>query len=122
MQIEPLSIEGAWLVTPRLFPDDRGTFLELFKAEAFEQAVGHRFTLAQSNVSTSTAGTVRGIHFAALPPSQAKYVTCLHGAVADVVVDIRVGSPTFGRRWSCWTTSTGARCTSPRAWGTGTSR
>lgn len=97
MQIFPLSIEGAWRVEPRLFPDDRGTFLEWFKADAFEQAVGHRLDLAQSNISTSTAGTVRGIHFAELAPSQAKYVTCVSGAVVDVVVDIRVGSPTFGR-------------------------
>lgn len=96
MQITPLSIEGAWRVEPRLFPDERGTFLEWFKAEAFEQAVGQRLDLAQSNISTSTAGSVRGIHFAAVPPSQAKYVTCVSGAVVDVVVDIRVGSPTFG--------------------------
>lgn len=97
MQITPLSIEGAWRVEPRLFPDDRGTFLEWFKADAFEQAVGHRLDLAQSNISTSTAGAVRGIHFAEVAPSQAKYVTCVSGAVVDVVVDIRVGSPTFGR-------------------------
>lgn len=96
MQIFPLSIEGAWRVEPRLFPDDRGTFLEWFKADAFEQAVGHRLDLAQSNISTSTVGTVRGIHFAELAPSQAKYVTCVSGAVVDVVVDIRVGSPTYG--------------------------
>lgn len=97
MQITPLSIEGAWRVEPRLFPDERGTFLEWFKGDAFEQAVGHRLDLAQSNISTSTAGTVRGIHFAAVPPSQAKYVTCVSGAVVDVVVDIRVGSPTYGQ-------------------------
>ena len=97
MQITPLSIEGAWRVEPRLFPDERGTFLEWFKADAFEQAIGHRLNLAQSNISTSTVGTLRGIHFAAVPPSQAKYVTCVSGAVVDVVVDIRVGSPTYGQ-------------------------
>ncbi len=97
MQITPLTIEGAWRVEPRLFPDERGTFLEWFKADAFEQAIGHRLDLAQSNISTSTVGTVRGIHFAAVPPSQAKYVTCVSGAVVDVIVDIRVGSPTFGQ-------------------------
>ena len=97
MQITPLSIEGSWRVEPRLFPDDRGTFLEWFKAEAFAAAVGHPLDLAQSNISTSIAGAVRGIHFAAVPPSQAKYVTCVSGAVVDVVVDIRVGSPTFGQ-------------------------
>ena len=97
MQITPLSIEGSWLIEPRLFPDERGTFLEWFKADAFAEAIGHRLELAQSNISTSSAGSVRGIHFAAVPPSQAKYVTCVSGAVVDVVVDIRVGSPTFGQ-------------------------
>ena len=60
---------------------------------------GHRapLHLAQANCSVSSAGTLRGIHFAQLPPSQAKYVTCLHGAALDVVVDLRVGSPTFGQ-------------------------
>lgn len=97
MQITPLSIEGAWRVEPRLFPDERGTFLEWFTSTSFEQAVGHPLDLAQSNISTSTAGTVRGIHFAQLAPSQAKYVTCVSGAVVDVIVDIRVGSPTYGQ-------------------------
>ena len=97
MQITPLSIEGAWRVEPRLFPDERGTFLEWFKAGPFAEVVGHPLELAQSNISTSTAGTVRGVHFAAVPPSQAKYVTCVSGAVVDVVVDIRVGSPTYGQ-------------------------
>lgn len=97
MDITPLSIEGAWRVAPRLFPDERGVFLEWFKGSAFAEAVGHDLDLAQSNISTSTAGTVRGIHFAQLPPSQAKYVTCVSGAVVDVVVDIRVGSPTYGQ-------------------------
>ena len=58
---------------------------------------GHRLDLAQANCSVSRAGTIRGIHFAQLPPSQAKYVTCMSGAVLDVVVDLRVGSPTYGR-------------------------
>ena len=97
MQITPLSIEGSWLVQPRVFPDERGTFLEWFKADAFAKAIGHPLDLAQSNISTSSAGAVRGIHFATVPPSQAKYVTCVNGAVVDVVVDIRVGSPTFGQ-------------------------
>jgi dTDP-4-dehydrorhamnose 3,5-epimerase len=72
-------------------------FLEWFRADRFLEATGHPFTLAQANASVSSAGTLRGIHFADVPPSQAKWVTCLAGAVLDVVVDIRVGSPTFGR-------------------------
>ncbi len=94
---EPLSIEGAWKVTPQLHGDDRGWFMEMFKAEAFQEAVGQPFCAPQVNVSKSKAGVVRGIHFSQLPVSQSKYVTCLSGAIVDVVVDIRVGSPTYGQ-------------------------
>ncbi|GAA4347264.1 dTDP-4-dehydrorhamnose 3,5-epimerase family protein [Angustibacter luteus] len=97
MQITPLTIEGAWKIVPRQHSDDRGVFLEWFAEAAFAEATGQRLNLAQANISTSSAGVVRGIHFAQLPPSQAKYVTCPSGAVLDVVVDIRVGSPTFGQ-------------------------
>jgi dTDP-4-dehydrorhamnose 3,5-epimerase len=71
-------------------------FLEWFKAGAFEQALGHPFTVKQANHSVSSRGTLRGVHFADVPPGQAKYVYCTRGAVLDVMVDIRVGSPTFG--------------------------
>ena len=97
MKVTPLAIEGAFVITPVIHRDDRGSFLEWFRTDVFEQATGHRFTLAQANSSVSAAGTLRGIHFAELPPSQAKYVTCTGGAVFDVIVDIRVGSPTFGQ-------------------------
>ncbi|KGM08973.1 dTDP-4-dehydrorhamnose 3,5-epimerase family protein [Cellulomonas bogoriensis] len=98
MDLTPLSVEGAWAVTPRLHGDDRGVFLEWFRGESFARAVGQPgLRLAQANLSVSAAGVVRGIHFAQLAPSQAKYVTCTSGAVLDVVVDIRVGSPTFGQ-------------------------
>ena len=97
MQVEPLAIEGLWEITPVLRPDDRGVFLEAFKADVLSEAIGHPFTLKQMNVSVSSAGTVRGIHFADVPVGQAKYVQCFSGAILDVVVDIRVGSPTFGQ-------------------------
>lgn len=97
MEVRELAVPGAFEVTPRQFGDPRGVFLEWFKDERFTEAVGHPLRLAQANCSVSAAGVVRGIHFADVPPSQAKYVTCLHGAVLDVAVDIRVGSPTFGR-------------------------
>ncbi|GIF67387.1 DTDP-4-dehydrorhamnose 3,5-epimerase RmlC [Asanoa ishikariensis] len=97
MKIRELGIEGAFEVTPQQHGDPRGLFLEWFKAEAFEAATGHRFTLAQANMSVSARGVVRGIHFADVPPGQAKWVTCVRGAVVDVIADIRVGSPTFGR-------------------------
>jgi dTDP-4-dehydrorhamnose 3,5-epimerase len=96
MQISPLTIEGAWLVTPDQHEDDRGVNLEWFADEAFVAAVGHPLRVRQANASVNVAGALRGIHFADLPPGQAKYVTCAAGAVADVVVDLRVGSPTFG--------------------------
>lgn len=96
MKTRPLTIDGAWEFTPRTFGDDRGVFLEWFKAEVFADAVGHPLTIAQANQSVSARGVVRGLHYATVPPGQAKYVYCPQGAVLDVVVDIRVGSPTFG--------------------------
>ena len=97
MKIEKLSIEGAFAVTPTQHGDPRGLFLEWFKETPFVDTVGHPLRLAQANLSVSARGTLRGIHFADVPPGRAKYVTCVSGAVLDVVVDIRVGSPTFGR-------------------------
>jgi dTDP-4-dehydrorhamnose 3,5-epimerase len=97
VQIRELSIPDAFEVTPKQFGDDRGVFLEWYRFDRLEEAVGHRLDLAQANTSVSRRGVVRGIHFADVPPSQAKYVTTTRGAVLDFVVDIRVGSPTFGR-------------------------
>jgi len=71
-------------------------FLEWYRFEQLEESVGHRLSLAQANTSVSRRGVLRGLHYADVPPSQAKYVTCPSGAVLDFVVDIRVGSPTFG--------------------------
>ncbi len=96
MDYRELSIEGAWEITPQRHGDQRGMFLEWFKESSFVETLGHSFDLAQANLSVSAAGVLRGIHFADVPPSQAKYVMCPKGAVLDVVVDIRVGSPTFG--------------------------
>lgn len=96
MQVEALGIEGAWTFTPKQFGDPRGLFLEWYSEGSFTQATGHGLHLAQTNLSVSAAGVVRGVHFADVPPGQAKYVTCMAGAVLDVVVDIRTGSPTFG--------------------------
>ncbi len=92
-----LAVQGALEVTPRQFGDSRGLVLEWFRDDVFTRATGQRFDLQQANCSVSAAGALRGIHFADVPPGQAKYVTCLSGSVMDVVVDLRVGSPTFGR-------------------------
>ncbi len=97
MKIRPLSIEGAWEITPQQFGDPRGMFMEWYRFDHLAEAVGHPLRLAQANLSVSAAGVVRGIHFADVPNGQAKYVSCVRGAVLDVIVDIRVGSPTFGR-------------------------
>jgi len=92
-----LSIPGTYLFTPILRPDDRGVFLESFKSDVFSAAIGRSLSLAQMNISVSRGGTVRGVHFADVPPGQAKYVQCFDGQILDVIVDIRVGSPTFGQ-------------------------
>jgi len=97
MQIRPLAIADAFEITPRQFPDDRGVFLESFRGDLLAAAIGHRPQVVQTNITVSSRGTVRGIHFADVPPSQAKYITVLTGSIVDYVVDIRVGSPTFGQ-------------------------
>ena len=97
MKAEALSIEGLWLFTPVLRPDDRGVFLESFKQSTFVEAVGHSLDLQQANISVSKQGTIRGVHFAQVPPGQAKYVQCMDGRILDIAVDIRAGSPTFGQ-------------------------
>ena len=96
MTYRELRVPGAWEITPALHGDPRGVFLEWFQGAPFAEAAGHPLTLAQANMSVSAAGVLRGIHFADVPPGQAKYVTCVKGAVLDVVVDIRTGSPTYG--------------------------
>jgi dTDP-4-dehydrorhamnose 3,5-epimerase len=95
--MEPIGIDGAWIFTPRIHRDDRGSFLEWFRGDELAGLLGYRPDIAQGNCSLSRQGVVRGIHFADVPPGQAKYVTCVNGAVLDVVVDLRVGSPTFAR-------------------------
>jgi dTDP-4-dehydrorhamnose 3,5-epimerase len=97
VKLRPLPIEGAYEISPALHGDPRGMFLEWYRFDRLADELGHPLRLAQANLATSAAGVVRGIHFADVPPGQAKYVTCVRGSVLDVVVDLRVGSPTFGR-------------------------
>src|ERR1700756_185667 len=97
MTVRELAVPGAWEIRPRLHLDDRGLFYEWFTDHEFRALTAHRLDLRQANCSVSSAGVLRGLHFAQLPPSQAKYVTCVSGSVFDVVVDIRLGSPTFGQ-------------------------
>jgi dTDP-4-dehydrorhamnose 3,5-epimerase len=97
VQIRELSIPDAYEITPKQHGDDRGIFLEWYRFDRLEETIGHSLDLRQGNTSVSRRGSVRGIHFADIPPSQAKYVTVPQGAALDFVIDIRVGSPTFGR-------------------------
>ena len=96
MQIRPLLIEGAFEFTPISHEDQRGAYLEIYRADLLAEAVGHPMRLEQWNMAVTRAGGVRGIHFATTPKGQAKYVTCPAGSGLDVIVDVRVGSPTFG--------------------------
>lgn len=96
MEIRELTVPDAFEITPRQFVDDRGIFLEWYRSDALEVAVGHPLNWVQANTSVSRRGVVRGIHFADFAPSQAKYVTANRGAVLDYIIDLRVGSPTFG--------------------------
>lgn len=95
-RMQPLGIEGAYLFTPHVHADHRGSLFESFQGGALKEIVGHRFRVAQVNCVESRKGAIRGVHFADVPPGQAKYVTCVAGVAFDVVVDVRIGSPTFG--------------------------
>ncbi|EUA14923.1 dTDP-4-dehydrorhamnose 3,5-epimerase [Mycobacterium kansasii 732] len=97
MKVRELDIPGAWEISPTIHGDSRGLFFEWLTERGFSTFAGHRLDVRQANCSVSAAGVLRGLHFAELPPGQAKYVTCVSGSVFDVVVDIRLGSPTFGR-------------------------
>jgi dTDP-4-dehydrorhamnose 3,5-epimerase len=115
VQTRELSIAGAFEITPVVHSDDRGSFHEWYRADVLASLTGggfapHSDTVAQANCSLSSAGTIRGIHFAQVPPGQAKYVTCLAGAVLDVVVDLRTTSPTFGQWDSVLLDDTDRRC------------
>ena len=97
MKVRELTIPDAYEISTDVFPDDRGLFVNPFRADVLAEAIGRPFEVRQTNHSASRRGAVRGLHFALLPPGQAKYVYVPRGAVLDIVVDIRVGSPTFGR-------------------------
>jgi dTDP-4-dehydrorhamnose 3,5-epimerase len=97
MPFQPMGIQGAFVFTPVRHEDSRGHFQESFKLSALEAELGLGFAVKQVNQSTSAKGVIRGIHFADNPPGQAKYVSCIRGAIWDVVVDLRTESPTFGK-------------------------
>jgi dTDP-4-dehydrorhamnose 3,5-epimerase len=88
--------------------DDRGSFAETFRGAEFAADLGYRLNVAQANSSVSRRGVIRGIHYADVPPGQAKYVTCVAGAILDVIVDLRAESPSFGK-WEAVKLDAGTR-------------
>jgi dTDP-4-dehydrorhamnose 3,5-epimerase len=95
MKFTQLGIEGAWLAESQIWTDDRGFFREWFKSEEIREATGIDFSVQQANISKSQRGVIRGIHYSLASEGQSKWITCVQGAVLDVVVDIRPDSPTF---------------------------
>ena len=97
MKLTPLGIDGTWLAESPVWSDDRGFFREWFKSEDVKAATGRDFGIEQANISLSSAGTLRGIHYSIAPRGQAKWITCVSGSIQDVIVDIRPDSKTFGK-------------------------
>ncbi|MER6382164.1 dTDP-4-dehydrorhamnose 3,5-epimerase family protein [Streptomyces sp. NPDC001250] len=97
MQARELAVAGAFVFTPDVHTDERGLFVAPFQEPSFLQTVGEPFSVAQINYSRSSRGVIRGLHFTRTPPGQSKYVYCASGRALDVMVDVRVGSPTFGK-------------------------
>jgi len=96
VQIRELAVPDSYVLDLVPHGDARGRFTEWYRADVLSEATGSGLTLAQANHSVSARGVLRGVHFALVPPGQAKYVYCPAGKVLDVVVDVRVGSPTYG--------------------------
>jgi len=96
MKIKKLDLEGAMIIEPDVYPDGRGYFLETYQETRYRK-YGIDVTFVQDNLSFSTKGTLRGLHFQ-YPHSQAKLVQVVRGEVLDIIVDVRYGSPSFG----CW--------------------
>jgi dTDP-4-dehydrorhamnose 3,5-epimerase len=97
MKLTALGIEGVWLAESPVWSDDRGFFREWFKSEDIKNETGRDFGIEQANISLSSRGTLRGIHYSVAPRGQAKWITCVAGSIKDVIVDIRPDSKSFGR-------------------------
>ena len=96
MEVIKTAIEGVFIIEPRIFKDARGYFFESFSLREFEEKIGP-INFVQDNESMSSYGVMRGLHFQRPPFTQSKLVRCVKGAVLDVAVDIRKGSPTYGK-------------------------
>ena len=100
MNVIKTAIDGVLIIEPRIFEDARGYFFESFSQREFDEKVG-RVNFVQDNESKSSYGVMRGLHFQRPPYTQSKLVRCVKGAVLDVAVDIRKGSPTYGQYVEC---------------------
>lgn len=100
MEIIKTDIDGVVIVEPRVFTDSRGYFFESFSQNLYDEVLGH-IDFVQDNESCSSRGVMRGLHFQRPPHAQAKLVRCVRGSVLDVAVDIRKGSPTYGKHVAC---------------------
>ncbi|MGW7022510.1 dTDP-4-dehydrorhamnose 3,5-epimerase family protein [Streptomyces decoyicus] len=96
MRITETAVPGAFVVEPEQLADERGVFYESLRTDLLADATGRSFETRQINYSTSRRNTLRGLHSVTSPPGQAKFVTCVRGALRDIVVDLRIGSPAFG--------------------------
>lgn len=97
IEVKKTDIEGVLIIEPKVFGDARGYFLESFNAKEFTEKTGMNINFVQDNESMSSYGVMRGLHFQRPPFTQSKLVRCVKGAVLDVAVDIRKGSPTYGQ-------------------------
>jgi dTDP-4-dehydrorhamnose 3,5-epimerase len=97
MELKPLGIEGVWLAESPVWSDDRGFFREWFKSVDVKNSIGRDFGIEQANISLSSKGTLRGIHYSIAPLGQAKWITCVTGSIKDVIVDIRPDSKSFSQ-------------------------
>jgi len=97
MQFISQSIPGVFVIEPKVHGDHRGYFVETFRQDKFEAALGYKVNFVQDNESKSSKGVLRGLHFQLAPHAQSKLVRVIDGCVLDVAVDIRVGSPTYGQ-------------------------
>ncbi|OAB80229.1 dTDP-4-dehydrorhamnose 3,5-epimerase [Cochleicola gelatinilyticus] len=100
MKYLPTPLEGCFLLKPTIFKDERGQFSETFNKKAFEALTGLSTNFVQDNESRSTYGILRGLHFQTGSMAQSKLVRVIQGKVLDIVVDVRIGSPTFGHHFS----------------------
>ncbi len=100
MTVSETNLKGCFVLTPKLFKDDRGYFFESFNKQSFEHAIGQRVNFVQDNQSFSTFGVIRALHYQLGDHAQAKLVQVLQGKVLDVAVDLRKDSPTFGEHFS----------------------